>query len=97
MNDTTKTLMNYTTKTLGLVGIVYALSLPGCSDPVDAVRAAQSAGWTKVSVTDSTFAFNQCGDGEMEYRISGLNPRGDQASAMVCCGHTNIKGCTIRY
>ena len=82
----------------GLVGLLAALTV-GCSSPDDAVRAAQSAGWKNVEVTDSKFLLNlTCAEGEIAYKIRGENPRGEESSATVCCGYTTfLKGCTIRY
>ena len=72
--------------------------MPGCSSEEDAIQAAQSAGWSDVAVVGNSYFFTlNCSDGEMAYSIEGINPGGQRAEATVCCGHTNLKGCTIRY
>jgi len=82
----------------GLVGLL-AAAVIGCSSPNEATRAAQTAGWRNVAVTEYEYFFNfTCGAREMAYRITGENPRGGKANATVCCGYMKpSKGCTIRY
>lgn len=81
-----------------LIALVSSL-LVGCSSQDDAIQAAKSAGWKNVYVTKQEFFFNfTCQEGEMAYRIQGLNPRNEPSKATVCCGYTTpFKGCTIRY
>ncbi len=82
---------------MGLVGLVAALTI-GCSNNNDALNAAQNAGWKDVQITGSSYLFNlTCQEGEKGYDITGINPAGKRATAVVCCGHDSFKGCTIRY
>ncbi len=90
--------MTNTIKQIGLVALL-GLSSFGCSNEGDAVSAAHSEGWRNVKIIESSYFLNFKYDrGEMGYQIVGENPRGDKASATVCCGYVNpLKGCTIRH
>ncbi len=83
--------------TMSLVALV-ASAMMGCSDKDDAIKAAESAGWSNVELTGSNYFNITCEKKEKAFHIVGENPAGKRTEATVCCGYTTpFKGCTIRY
>ena len=63
----------------------------------DAIKAAEKSGWEEVNVTSTSYLLTfACSKGEVAYEIEGLNSRGQETEATVCCGYP-FKSCTIRY
>ena len=90
--------MNLETRLSASLVLGLAIASSGCSGKGDAVTAAQHEGWENVRVTSSSYFLDwTCADGEKAYEIEGKNARGKTSTATVCCGYTNMKGCTIRY
>lgn len=95
--DKASTLSRFCKQTLVGIAAAAALTLSACSSNDDAIQAANKAGWSNVQVTGSKYVLDfTCGEDEMAYKITGLNPARQQATATVCCGYTTLKGCTIR-
>lgn len=75
----------------------------GCGEfvePSNAIRSAESAGWSEVRVTEQhgmAPVFYGCGkDDSVAFGIVGKNPAGKRANATVCCGLI-FKSCTVRF
>jgi len=53
---------------------------------LEAQTAAEEAGWKNVNVTDTVrYRRSVCGDERTTYKIKGLNPSGEEATAILCC------------
>lgn len=79
--------------------LLAAMVLSGCADPNDAVRAAESMGFTEVVVTEEAHVVPSlygCGqDDGAAFFFSAKNPIGKQVNAVACCSFM-LKGCTVR-
>lgn len=84
-----------------LASIFFVLTMLGCTDDDEAIRALTDQGFNNVSITDRGFVMtNMYGCDEKDgayYRATATNPRGTSVNVVVCCGGPlQFKGCTIR-
>ncbi|MBI4116621.1 hypothetical protein HY449_02670 [Candidatus Pacearchaeota archaeon] len=74
-----------------------SLILSGCGNREDAIKSAESEGWKNVEILNPSISdVFKCGEGELAYRIKGLNPRDKPSEAIMCYGMF-FKGYTIRH